>query len=163
MKKLVLAAAVLAFLAACGEDQGAVDGNLAIPEPSPRAEAAPQQAAANATTGIDALTGLGFKPEFAYAIAYDIVDKNNEGVNRRRVLLEVLDGDIVTAMGDAEATLARAGYTKSKETSSDGRHDVVFVKNGFPTLVFMAQSPERGPALKNPGAVGTIHIMWNIY
>ena len=85
------------------------------------------------------------------------------GVNRRRVLLEVLEGDIEAAMTSAEATLDKAGYSKSKESSDGGRYDAVFVKHGFPTLVFMAQTPDRGPDLKNPGAVGTIHIMWNIY
>jgi hypothetical protein len=113
--------------------------------------------------GIDVLTGLGFKPEFAYSVVYDIVDRNNEGVNRHRVLLEPLEGDIETAMASAEATLTGEGYEKSKETESNGRHDAVFTKYGSPTLVFMAQTPERGPALKNPNAVGTIHIMWNFY
>jgi hypothetical protein len=113
--------------------------------------------------GVDVLTDLGFKPEFAYTVVYDITDKNDAGINRHRVLLEVLEGDIDTAMTSASATLASAGYGKSRETESNGRRDVVFTKQGFPTLVFMAQTPERGPALKTPGAVGTIHVMWNFY
>lgn len=164
MKQLLLAAAVLAVLAACGAEQGAHQaGDRSTVEPAPSADATAQKPSANAATGIDVLTGLGFIPDFAYATVYDIVDKNNQGVNRRRVLLEVLEGDIEAAMTSAEATLDKAGYSKSKESSDGGRYDAVFVKHGFPTLVFMAQTPDRGPDLKNPGAVGTIHIMWNIY
>lgn len=164
MKKIFLAAAVLTVLAACSADQ-AVPQNVeqSAAEPAPPSETVPQQPAASAPTGIDTLTGLGFIPDFAYAMVYDIADKNKEGVNRRRVLLEVLEGDIEAAMASAEATLARAGYSKSKESSDGGRYDAVFVKQGSPTLVFMAQSPDRGPDLKNPGAVGTIHVMWNTY
>ena len=109
------------------------------------------------------LIGLGFKPDFPYAVAYDITDKNNQGINRHRVLLEVLAGDMTQAMADSETVLAAAGYAKSKETVGDGRTDAVFTKRGQPTLVFMAQTKEHGPALKNPDAVGTIHIMWNFY
>lgn len=161
MKQFLLAAAILAGLAACGAEQNAsrtADG----PGVEPAAGAA-QKSPASAATGIDVLTGLGFIPDFAYATAYDIVDKNREGVNRRRVLLEVLEGDIEAAMASAQATLGKAGYSKSKESSDGGRYDAVFVKHGFPTLVLMGQSPERGPKLKNPEAVGTIHIMWNAY
>ena len=164
MKQILLAGAVLAVLAACGADQGAGQaGDKSTVEPPASTEAAAPKAPASNATGIDVLAGLGFIPDFAYAMAYDIVDKNSEDVSRHRVLLEVLEGDIGTAMASAEATLGRAGYVKSKDSSADGRHDAVFVKKGSPTLVFMAQSPDRGPDLKNPGAVGTIHIMWNRY
>jgi hypothetical protein len=161
MKQLLLAAAILVALAACGAEQNAdqAAGGTTV---EPTADAA-KKSSANAATGIDVLTGLGFIPDFAYGTAYDIVDKNKEGVNRRRVLLEVLEGDIEAAMASAQATLQNAGYSKSKESSDGGRYDAVFVKRGFPTLVFMGQSPERGPKLKNPEAVGTIHIMWNTY
>lgn len=164
MKQFFLAAAVVAVLAACGADQDATQNNDKTTSESSVSSATDTQSMPNdEAKGIDVLTGLGFTPDFAYAVVYDIVDKNNEGVNRHRVLLEALEGNIEPAMTNAEATLAKAGYEKSKETVSDGRHDAVFIRHGYPTLVFMAQTPERGPALKNPGAVGTIHIMWNFY
>ncbi len=166
MKQIFLAAAVVVVLAACGSQQdSAQKGSESIHEaPAPAAPAtSTEPAPSREEKGIDVLTGVGFKPDFAYSVVYDIVDKNSEGVNRHRVLLEALEGDIKTAMASAEATLTKAGYVKSKETQSEGRHDAVFTKQGLPTLVFMAQTPERGPALKNQGAVGTIHIMWNFY
>lgn len=164
MKQLVLAVAMLAVLAACGSEEGANQaGDKSTVQPAASADAAAQKVPASAATGIDVLIELGFIPEFAYATVYDIVDKNNQGVNRRRVLLEVLEGDVASAMTSAETTLAKAGYAKSKESSDGGRYDAVFVKHGSPTLVFMAQSPDRGPKLKTPGAVGTIHVMWNFY
>jgi hypothetical protein len=164
MKQIFFAVAVVAVLAACGPKQEAAQkGGETANESPASATAGAEPAPAAEVKGIDVLTGLGFKPDFAYAVVYDIVDKNNEGVNRHRVLLEALEGDIKTAMASAEATLVKAGYEKSRETESNGRYDAVFTKQGFPTLVFMAQTPERGPALKDPGAVGTIHIMWNFY
>ena len=164
MKQFILAAAVVTILAGCGADQEAAKNSVKATDESSVSSATDAQPMLNdQAKGIDVLTGLGFTPDFAYAVVYDIVDKNNEGVNRHRVLLEALEGNIETAMTNAEATLAKAGYKRSKETVSDGRQDAVFIKHGLPTLVFMAQAPERGPALKNPGAVGTIHIMWNFY
>ena len=163
MKQIFFAAAVAAVLAACGADQDATQNNDKTRNESSESSATDVRSAPTEEKGIDVLTGLGFTPDFAYAVVYDIIDKNNEGVNRHRVLLEALEGNIENAMTNAEATLVNAGYEKSKETMNDGRHDAVFIKHGFPTLVFMAQSPERGPPLKNPGAVGTIHIMLNFY
>jgi len=165
MKQFFLAIAVVTVLAACGPKQEVAQKGAETADESSTSAPVPatQPAPAGEAKGIDVLTELGFKPDFAYAVVYDIVDKNKEGVNRHRVLLEALEGDIKTAMSSAQATLATAGYEQSKETESNGRYDAVFTKQGFPTLVFMAQTPERGPALKDPSAVGTIHIMWNFY
>lgn len=163
MKQLLLAMAVVAALAACGPKQDPQQGDNAAGEAKTPAEVAAESPPASTEKGLDVLTGMGFKPDFANAVVYDMVDKNNQGVNRHRVLLEVLEGDITAAMDDVEASLSALGYAKAKETASDGRYDAVFTKQGAPTLVFMAQTAERGPALKNPGAVGTIHIMWNFY
>jgi hypothetical protein len=161
MKKFVLLMAMMTVVAACNSSQDEAGETAIGPDQSKAAAIKP--ALASKEKGVDVLTSLGFKPEFAYTVVYDINDKNDAGVNRHRVLLEVLEGDIDTAMTSASATLASAGYGKSRETESNGRRDVVFTKQGFPTLVFMAQTPERGPALKTPGAVGTIHVMWNFY
>lgn len=162
MKQLLLTIAVMSVLVGCGPRQDSqTDRRTAKETQVPPAGAAPTRAPTE--KGIDVLTGLGFKPDFAYSVAYDLVDKNAQGVSRHRVLLEVMGDDIKSAMDDVEASLVGLGYAKSKSTEGDGRYDSVFVKRGTPTLVFMAQTAERGPALKNPDAVGTIHIMWNAY
>lgn len=163
MKQFLLAVAVAAVLAACGSKQDPQQTDQTAGQAEAQAQAQAEPSPSRTEKGIDVLIGMGFRPEFAYAIAYDIIDKNNQGVSRHRVLLEVLEGDVVTAMDDVEASLAGLGYVKAKETEGDGRYDTVFTKKGEPTLVFMAQTAERGPALKNPDAVGTIHIMWNFY
>lgn len=159
-KVFLLALLVAAGLSACGERQGADE---AAPATGAR-EVAPADASPGVPKkGIDVLVGLGFKPGFAYSVAYDIIDKNDAGTSRHRVLMEVLEGDVVDAMRDSEETLVRAGYAKVKEAAGDGRYDAVFTRHGLPTLVFMGQTAERGPALKTPGATGSIHIMWNFY
>lgn len=164
MKHLFLATALTVALAACGPKQDPQQqGDNAAGVGQTPTEAVAASPPPRVEKGIDVLTGMGFQPDFANAVVYDIVDKDKKGVNRHRVLLEVLEGDVVAAMDNAEASLASVGYEKAKETESDGRYDTVFTKKGAPTLVFMAQTAERGPALKNPGAVGTIHIMWNFY
>jgi long-subunit fatty acid transport protein len=160
-KMFFFAAVVAIVLSACSKERGADEAG---PAAAGTAETSPTEVPSRAPEkGIDVLVGLGFKPGYPYSVAYDIIDKNDAGTSRHRVLLEVLDGDIVDAMRDSEETLIRAGYAKAKETGSDGRYDAIFTRHGWPTLVFMGQTAERGPPLKTPGAVGTIHIMWNFY
>ena len=161
MKQLLLTAAAVLVLAACGPKQEPEQGAQNTAQDQAPEVATPQPS--RVEKGIDVLTGLGFTPDFPYSVAYDMTDKNNQGINRHRVLLEVLDGDVQQAMAASEAALSAAGYVKSKETVGDGRTDAIFSKRGQPTLVFMAQTKERGPALKDPDAVGSIHIMWNFY
>jgi hypothetical protein len=155
--KLILSLLLAFFLASCGGDKPA-DPNEAI---SPPAAEQPQVAKSEARKGIDLLTEFGVRPDFAHSINYDIVDKDKSGKPRHRVLLEVREGDMTTAVARMDALLVEQGYAKAKQSDHDGKVEQVFRKAGVPTLVLLSQSVATGPRLKQPDAVGSIHIMWN--
>lgn len=165
MKRYFAILGIMTALAACGPSQqaGKVDETAVQETQPPPAPVAPAvQKPSDQEKGIDVLAGMGIAPNFQYAVAYDIVDRNQEGKARHRVLLEVLGGDIDDAVDRMGALLANLGYEKTKDTNNNGRHEEVFRKQGTPTLVLLAQPAVSGPPLKHGDAVGSIHIMWNI-
>jgi Prokaryotic membrane lipoprotein lipid attachment site len=161
MKRYFVVLSIAAALAACSPGQESGKGDEAAtraPATAPTATQAPLPR----EKGIDALAGFGIKPMFPYDVAYDIVDKNDKGRARHRVLLEVTGGDINAAVASMEQQLMALDYAKAKQSDRQGKIEQVFRKKGSPTLVLLSQSAASGPKLKQPGAVGSIHVMWNV-
>lgn len=159
MKQLLVCLSLATLLTSCGGDK-----TDARSEATPAPAVAPSPVAAiEAAKGMDVLAKLGISPDFEHSVDYDIIDKNQAGISRHRVLIDVLAGDMPSAIERMDALLVAQGYAKQKETSNDGRVDQIFIKQGVPTMVLLMQPVDKGPKLKNPNAVGSIHIMWNIW
>lgn len=159
MRRIAISAAVAAILAASCQQAEAprVPSEAAPPAP----EAASPQPEAAAKKGMGVLEGWGVRLPFGHYVAYDLIDHNRVGTPRHRVLLEVTGGSMTDAVAGMEQALTAVGYAKSTETESGGRLDQVFRKAGSPTLVLRSQPAAIGPKLKQTGAVGSIHVMWN--
>lgn len=155
--KLLFSLLLALFLTSCGGDKPADRNEVTAP---PAAEQ-PQVAKSEARKGIDVLAEFGVRPDFAYAVNYDIVDKDKSGKPRHRVLIEVREGDMANAIARMDALLVEQGYAKTKQSDRNGKVEQVFHKAGVPTLVLLSQAVATGPKLKQPDAVGSIHIMWN--
>lgn len=155
--KLLLSLLLAFLLTSCGGDKPTARDEATAPPATEQAQVAKSEA----RKGIDLLAEFGVRPDFAYSVNYDIVDKDKSGKPRHRVLIEVREGDMANAVARMDALLVEKGYAKSKESDHDGKLEQVFRKAGVPTLVLLSQAAATGPKLKQPDAVGSIHIMWN--
>jgi hypothetical protein len=111
--------------------------------------------------GADILAAAGVNFGFPHVFHYDIMDKSRSGTPRHRVLVEVLGEDFETAARDFDASLVALGYKKISDANNNGRIEQVFSRKGKPTYYLLMQPKGRGPALRDPDAVGSIHVMWN--
>jgi hypothetical protein len=162
MKRIVVCAIVAtALLSACKPHDAGAAGTSAPTPKAPVVAARSQAASADTRKGVDLLTDAGVTFAFPNVIHYDIVDKSRRGTPRHRVLIEVLDGDFATATRQIDKSLVDLGYSKTSDANKGGRIEQVFKQKGKPTYYLLMQPEGMGPALRDPNAVGSIHIMWN--
>lgn len=164
MNKIVMMVVIPLALAACSKPVEVVPPDSAPPvqqQAEPEAARPNPVAAAVGDTGMDILASRGLEVTFPYAVNYDIKDVSKNGTPRRRVLLEILDGSFEDSAAAFEAILAGNGYSLTDSASTPGKLQRTYVKEGNPTYYLLMQSRESGPALSNPDAVGSVHVMWN--
>ncbi len=167
MKKLPACLILALLVSACGNN-APLAGNAAgeTSATAPKAQiAAPEESgprtAPEEDSGAEFLVGQGVAMEFPHEIGYDILDTSRNGTPRHRVLVEVLGGDFAKESADFVASLEKIGYRKASESTNGQRIEQVQVQEGKPTYYLLMQPVGSGPKLKNPDAVGSIHIMWN--
>ena len=168
MKKLPACLILALLVSACSNDTSppagdAADGSAsASPDVQPAVvEESGPRVAPEGDTGAEFLAQEGVVMEFPHEIGYDILDTSRNGTPRHRVLVEVLGGDFATTSADFVASLEKIGYRKASESVEGQRIEQVQVQEGKPTYYLLMQPVGTGPELKNPDAVGSIHIMWN--
>jgi len=169
MKKLPVSLILVLLVSACSNDTSPTPSNTAADETVAAAQEAPSsvpeksgpRAAPEGETGAELLASQGVVMEFPHEIGYDIMDTSRNGTPRHRVLVEVLGGDFAKQSADFAAALEKIGYRKASESVDGERVEQVQVQEGKPTYYLLMQPAGSGPKLKNPDAVGSIHIMWN--
>lgn len=161
MKRILVPAAFSLFLVACGSQESQTPVSAQTPA-SAVAEARPAPVAADpADLGIDILAGRNIEIPFSHAVNYDIRDVSRSGTPRRRVLVEILDGDFEVAAEQFGESLVSRGYSLSEEERGEGMIQRTFVKEGESTYYLLMHVAGVGPELRDAEAVGSIHIMWN--
>ncbi|QOW21676.1 hypothetical protein [Novilysobacter avium] len=119
------------------------------------------KAAADGDKGVDKLVAMGLVLDFPHAINYDIIDESRNGTIRHRVLVEVLGADFPAAVQQFDDSIVALGYARKDGVDEGGKSKSTYVKKGVASLYILAQPVDVGPDLKNPDALGSIHIMWN--
>lgn len=169
MKHVLACATALVILAGCGKEPQLQPADAELPappadaasktasKPRPRPVAAPE-----GERGMEDLASRGIELDFPHSTLYDIIDISGGGVRRHRVLIEVEQGDFLSAVQKLGDSLVATGYIKAADTNKSGRIDQVFGKTGQPAFYLLAQPAGMGPKLMKPESVGSIHIMWNM-
>ena len=155
MKEILLATAVALALAACSRPQPAADiAPTATAETAAIAGAAPLPCAEPGY----ALLPKGITLEFPYHLRADRVYLDKQGNERRRVVLEFLDGDVESTLAAADASLVRSGFAaRSRRNQPNGNIVVPYARKGTPGITVFGSSTV-GPNPSNPAAKGTIAL-----
>lgn len=164
---ILAALLVLAALGGCKQSQptpatqAAESPAPAQSEPEPLQPSPRPVAAETGDTGMEMLLQRGIEVPFAHGVNYDIKDVSKNGTPRRRILLEVLAPDFQQAATAFTDLLEAGGYTLASEEGVAGKQQKTYVREGSPTYYLLIQDVANGPRLNDPGAVGSVHVMWN--
>lgn len=153
MKRLTLTAAVVLILAGCNQPATTAEAT--------QAPAAPQASAAPAAACEPQATGYQWLPEglvldIPYHLRADRIYINKNNVQRRRVVLEFLDGDAESTLASVDKSMTTAGFTaRPRKDQPNGNIVVPYMKKGFGGITVIA-SATAGDKPSNPAAKGTI-------
>ena len=153
-----LAAAVLFSLAACGDGTGPAPASPATAEPA-ASSPEPTERAPRAVRGeLAAPLPEGVSLPFAYYVRSDAATESKQGLPRRRIRLEFLEGDAATVLGQVRAAFASAGFSAGEDAAAgNGATRVNFRKDGYGRVTAVV-----GPIANavDPRAQGQLILDW---
>lgn len=149
----LLALAAISLLAACSPaGEGTADSNLQLLGARTIEAGAPCYPALPAGASLDLPCHL--RSEQIY--------KSKKGAKRRKVVLEILEGDISTSVERIEQTMLRGGYTATdKIARKKDRFVIPFKKKGHPTIE-LTFNPKVGSKPSSPKARFLITATWQL-
>lgn len=154
MKIRLFALPVAACLAAACTQQ--------TPDTALQAASEPQasEAQACAKTGFYSPLPADIELAFPFHLRSDRIF-TKKGKLRRRVLIELLEGNAGDAFASASQSLAAAGYQPKGKPKGEptGRQSQAFTKKGHPSIVLVS-NVNVGTKPANPGAVGLMAFDW---
>jgi hypothetical protein len=167
-KKLLIAVALLATLAACRDaNRTAQESEAAAPAATlaaPATVVAP--AVAMKTTFESPLAGGITTLPFPYHVAVDSVSTSRKtGKVAREVGIEFLDGTVADIDTQLAAEFEKAGYTREPAEKQGKAIRSVYRKSGEPdVLVWVRRGVPRGERFKlqQPNAKGTVYLAWDV-
>lgn len=161
MKRILVPAAFSLFLVACGSQESETPVSAQAPASASADTRSAPVPADPADLGIDILAERNIEIPFSHVVNYDIRDVSRNGTPRRRVLVEILDGDFEAAIEQFGESLVSRGYSPTDDERSEGTIQRTFVREGEPTYYLLMHVAGAGPELRHAEAVGSVHIMWN--
>lgn len=167
-KKLLIAVALLATLAACRDANRA--GEATDASGAPATVAAPAAAALPAvelkTAFESSLPGGISTLPFPYHVAVDEVSTSRKtGKVAREVGIEFLEGTVADVDASMAAEFEKVGYVREAGEKQGKAIRSVYRKAGEPdVLVWVRRGIPRGERFKlqQPGAKGTVYLAWDI-
>jgi hypothetical protein len=152
MKIRLLMLLAVGLAAACS--QKPQDAAPQASAPSQSSEACTQSAAYSPLPG-------GIEVTFPFHLRSDRFFTNKKDKLRRRVTLELLEGDAGTAFDSASQSLVAAGYKAKGEPKGEPttRRLQAFTKKGQPSIL-LASNFGVGDKPANPAAVGLVSFEW---
>lgn len=148
MKSNVLVAALLLAMVGCSQPEPPAP---AADAPATTAPAGPEDAPADAEA---ALLPAGITLDLPRELRADRTYTNENGVERRRVTFEFLEGDIASALASVDASMATAGFAaQPRQEQRNGNVLVPYVKGGYGDLLVYA-GPVTAP--RHPDAKGLL-------
>lgn len=155
MKQLTLLAIALFVLAGCKQDR-APDAAVAQASPSTPEVASPAAPCEEGQGAGYAWLPAGLALDIAYHLRADRIYTSKNDVQRRRVVLEFLDGDVDSVLAATEKSMIAAGFTaRPRRDQPNGNIIVPYVKRGYGSITVVA-SATPGDNPSNPGAKGMV-------
>ena len=100
----------------------------------------------------------GVSPSFTYHLRTDRIYVHANGKSRRRLVLETLDSDAISALASLKQTLSASGFKQREDkTSPDGRITSPWSKKGSGTILLISVN-DVGSKPSNPSAKGVVII-----
>lgn len=154
-----VAAAALFALAACGEKTtDPTPASPATEKPAASAAAPAERAPRVARGELAAPLPEGVVLPFAYYVRSDAASESKQGVPRRRIRLEFLEGDAATVLGQLQAAFASAGFSAGEGTATgNDATRMNFRKGGYGRVTAVV-----GPVANavDPKAQGQVILDW---
>ena len=166
-KKLLIAVALLATLAACRDaNRTAQESEAAVPAASTMAAPAPAPSVPVVSALAEPLAGGVQSLPFKYHVAVDheVVAKKT-GKASREVGLEFLEGTVPEIDAQMAAEFEKAGYVRDAAQPQGKALRSLFKKDGSPdVLVWVRPGAPRGDRFKlqQADAKGTVYMAWNV-
>lgn len=159
MKRL-MSVLVLCVLAACTNKES-VEAAPALPSASESIEGV-VQADCRGNNFYSPLPE-GVVINFPFHFRIDRIAPNKNGQLNRRVVLEIVDGDLAGSFDSAKQSLLEAGYQPSGKLkgSAAKKQSQKFKKKGAPTIT-LSSNVRVGKKPSNPSAVGVVYFDWLI-
>ena len=103
----------------------------------------------------------GIRLDFPFHFRGDRIFKNKKGKVRRRVTVEVLEGDVKSAFDRASRALVEAGYKPKGSRKGDPatKQSQAFTKKGK-SAISLASNVKVGKKPANPNALGLVSFEW---
>jgi hypothetical protein len=155
MRHILVMAAVLSALIGCNKSQPVNDTNTnATPETVASAEAPLAQPCAE-QTGYQVLPA-GVSLGLPYHLRADRLYTNKHDQARRRVVLELLEGNVDSTLKMVEESMIAAGFVaRPRRDQPNGNIIIPYAKSGYGSITVVV-NPLPGDNPSNPATLGTV-------